>query len=129
METPICPKHKIKMVKMESRFGKNFWYGCPCFPFCDITCAEHPDGALMSIPADKKTKGLRRKAHQLGFLIWGKSKSGRKKMYRWLKNQTDTGHFGKMELDELLYALDKMIKLYHKKVGKNNNITKEKHGD
>jgi ssDNA-binding Zn-finger/Zn-ribbon topoisomerase 1 len=115
MEQIICPKCKVPMIKRKSRYGDNYWWSCPRYPKCQVICAEHPDGRIMSVSISKEVRQLRIKAHKLAKKIWG---SRKKEMYRWLYQNSETGHFGLMELEEILSTVKKMIKLYEEKIGK-----------
>jgi ssDNA-binding Zn-finger/Zn-ribbon topoisomerase 1 len=93
------------MIRRKNEFGKDaYWWGCTGWPRCTVTCAEHPDGTLMSTPADFLTKALRRSAHELCDKIWGQWRSpncDKKAMYDWLKANTRTGHIGLLTYSEL----------------------------
>lgn len=101
-----CPRCRVKMVRKPSAYNSGHWWGCPNWPRCTITAAEHPDGTLMSTPADFKTKMMRREAHELCAAIWGDwhsiSKSAKQKQYDWLAKNTKTGHIGKLHYNELV---------------------------
>lgn len=106
-----CPNCKVPMRKKKSKFGNNYWYGCPNFPSCKVTCADHPDGTTLSYPADEETKQLRMKAHQVAEHIWGKwdsPKCKKREMYNWMERNTIAGHIGKMEKEELLLTIRKL---------------------
>ncbi len=107
---PLCPEHKVEMVRRKSKFGNNYWYGCPRYPECHITCAEHPDGKMMSTPADVTLKALRMRAHDLLEEMFGdwEDKTVRKKMYAWLSTNSKTVHIGMMPKEELLDTITKM---------------------
>ena len=105
-----------------SKFNKGSWYGCSNFPKCKITSALHPDGTLLSTPADNKVKILRIQCHALADRLWGKgTKCDKQAMYYWLKKNTRTGHIGLLEKDELFMLLKK-IREHAKKLiyGRNN---------
>lgn len=108
-----CPKCGKPMTRRKSKFGKgNYWWGCTGWPKCSVTSSEHPDGSMMSTPADSNTKTLRRSAHDLCDKIWGKWDSGncdKKAMYAWLKENTRTGHIGKLSKKELTILIKKLI--------------------
>ena len=110
----ICPNCNVQMVRRKSKFGENYWWGCPNYPKCTVTAAEHPDGTPMSLPADQETKDLRKEAHRLSEKMWGAWNSPRCKkqeMYSWLENNTVEGHIGKMS-KESLHALIKKLNLF-----------------
>jgi hypothetical protein len=80
------------------------------FPKCRITCAEHPDGRLMSTPAGFDLKLLRMGAHDLlekKFGSW-RDKAAKQKMYAWLKENSKTGHIGLMDEVEVQEVIDKL---------------------
>lgn len=115
---PLCPEHNVEMVKRRSKFGNNYWYGCPRYPECHITCAEHPDGKLMSTPADVTLKALRMRAHDLLEEIFGDwdDKQVRIEIYKWLKSNSFTGHIGLMEKNEVLDTITKLKRLKEEKI-------------
>lgn len=109
-----CPSCNVDMIRRESKYGKgNYWWGCSNFPKCRITSAEHPDGTLMSTPADQHLKKLRREAHDICEQIWGEwgkmSKSEKKGMYMWMKQNTAKGHIGLMDETELKDLMSKLL--------------------
>jgi len=102
------------MIRRKSHYGNNYWWGCPMFPICRITATEHPDGSLMSVPADETLKGLKRKAHSLAEQIFGswKNKESKAKLYSWMKNNTKSGHIGLMyreEVEGLTKTFERMV--------------------
>jgi len=106
-----CPNCKVEMIRRKSKYGKGFWWGCKNYPDCKITSAEHPDGSVMSTPADQETKDLRSKAHRISEGIWGKwdsPKCQKREMYNWLEHNTKSGHFGKMDKEELKTTIEKL---------------------
>lgn len=106
------------MVKRKSSFSKGWWYGCPNFPRCRITAALHPDGTLMSTPADETVKILRIQCHALCEKIWGKWKdpfTDKVAMYEWMKHNTRTGHIGLLRKEELF----DLLKRLRRKISKN----------
>lgn len=109
MNEVICPKCEVPMIKRKNKFGDSYWWGCRNFPVCRITCAEHPNGTMMSLPALKEVKRFRIKAHALAKKIWGKDK---REMYRWIGKNTESNHFGLMGEEEILITIQKMIQLY-----------------
>jgi len=99
------------MIRRESKFTKNaFWWGCSNYPDCRYTSAEHPDGSMMSTPADKPLKELRQKAHKKLEDIFGEwySKDAKKQMYDWLSAHTEKGHIGMMNETEVKEVLIKL---------------------
>ena len=116
----ICPEHNIQMIRRPSKFSKSFWWGCPKYPACKFTAAEHPDGSVMSTPANEEVKALRTKAHRIAEEIWGKwdsRKCKKTEMYDWLKYNSKSGHFGLMQKDELTKTIEKLeVTLRYKNV-------------
>lgn len=113
-EPLMCPKCNIQMIRRKSNYGDNYWYGCPNFPKCEISASEHPDGSIMSYPADKETKQKRTYAHNLMKRVFGEwtNKEARNQMYDWLeelkgKQTISESHIGKIEGEDL----DKVIRL------------------
>ena len=95
-----CPKCNVPMIRRKSKFNSGYWHGCSNYPKCKITWAENPDSTMLSTPADEEVKKLRKEAHMISEEIWGKWESykcKKREMYDWLKYNTTTGHFGKME--------------------------------
>ena len=112
-ESVTCPNCDIPIVRKPSKFKENvFWWGCPNWPACPATAAEHPDGTLASTPATKEVKELRQTAHREAERIWGlwsNTSSGQKrKMYVWLKENSKSGHFGLMDKEELIEVIQKL---------------------
>lgn len=115
MDCPVC---KVPMVRRKSKFGDNFWWGCSNYPECKITSAEHPDGRLMSTPADPILKTLRMRVHSLLEEVFGNwnDKTAKNNMYAWLKDNTKSGHIGLMDKDEVLDTITKL-----KAIGKDDD--------
>ena len=102
-----CPKCHIPMIKKKSKYKENvYWWGCPNYPKCSYTAVEHPNGFLMSTPANQEVKNLRIQAHKLA----DKKFKNKKGMYSWLKENTSVGHIGKMDKKDLLSLIDKLRK-------------------
>ncbi len=102
MDCPLCGK---PMVLRQSRFGK--FYGCSGYPQCKTTHGAHPDGKPLGIPADKETRDLRIKAHELLNKVFDyNTKDGRRKMYSWLKWNTTEGHISMLDKYELLILIE-----------------------
>lgn len=99
------------MIRRASKYGKgNYWWGCPNFPECRITSAEHPDGSLMSTPADQGLKELRKEAHRQLEKVFGSwyGKDAKKRMYDWLKVNSEKGHIGLMNEQEVKAVIAKL---------------------
>lgn len=104
----ICPGCNAPMVLRSSKYGV-FW-GCSNFPMCRETHGAHPDGKPLGFPVDKETRELRTKAHKVCEKIWGDwktiTKQNKQKMYKWLKENTSSGHISQMGKDELIKLID-----------------------
>jgi ssDNA-binding Zn-finger/Zn-ribbon topoisomerase 1 len=86
MKRPTCPKCLIKMKRRQSNFKPGvYWWGCINFPLCRFTCAEHPDGTMMSTPADAFTKRMRIKAHEAFDALWKSRRISRKHAYKIMR--------------------------------------------
>ncbi len=109
------------MILRPSKFGKDKkWYGCRNYPECDVTAALHPDGTLLSTPADKVVKLLRIQCHAIAGKIWGELGTeycDKKAMYDYLKANTRTGHIGHLTKPELFILLKKLRKKLYKSHG------------
>ena len=91
------------LVLRKSRRGP-FW-GCVCFPMCDVRHGAHPDGSPMGVPAEKQVRQARIKAHlALDNLFGEESSKGarikvRGRLYKWLGNKmgipVEEAHIGK----------------------------------
>jgi hypothetical protein len=78
MTIVFCPSCYCCMMLREGKYGK--YYEC----VCGLLHGAHPDGSLLGIPADRRTRKLRVKAHKV-FDSWWKSLGlKRKKAYRHL---------------------------------------------
>lgn len=110
-----CPRCKVPLVLKKSKFKKDrtgVYYFCPNEPKCDIRAARHPNGGILSYPADAITRRYRIRVHEEAERIWGQwgdPFTDKVAMYRWLKENTSKGHIGKMRLAELRIVL-KMLK-------------------
>ena len=106
----VCPKCYSPMVKRKSSFNRGHWFSCSNYPKCDITFSLDANGKIMSYPADKELRGLRRQAHDLMEKIWGVwgNQESRKGMYGWLEENTASKHIGHMGKDEVVQTIDKL---------------------
>ena len=97
-----CPECDGKLVLRNSKYGP-FW-GCERFPDCTATHGAHPDGTPLGIPADKKTKKSRIKAHDVFDKFWKKQKMTRKGAYWWLQKQMsmtkEECHIGRFNIEQ-----------------------------
>lgn len=105
-----CPECSAEMVLRNSRYGR--FYGCSTFPVCKATHGAHPNGEPLGFPANKELKLLRMKAHNQIELLFGKwsqmTKTDKKQMYIWLRNNTKSGHIAKMGKEEIFRLLKKI---------------------
>jgi len=93
------------MILKDSKYGK--FYGCERFPLCKNTHGCHPNGTPLGIPADKETRELRHRLHEIMNQKFNyKSKKGRKQMYKFLKENTATGHIGSMMKPEIIKLIE-----------------------
>jgi ssDNA-binding Zn-finger/Zn-ribbon topoisomerase 1 len=60
-----CPDCGNKMELRRSKFSNGYWYACAFYPQCKGSHGPHPDGRPLGKPADRETKQLRIKAHDL----------------------------------------------------------------
>lgn len=101
-------------TKFTTKDGKprKFW-GCSRFPECRSIHGAHPDGKPLGIPATKEVKALRSELHRACEKIWGPWNDADKVgMYAWLKENTQSGHIGMMqreELEETIWKVNTMI--------------------
>jgi hypothetical protein len=82
----LCSYCICKMMKVPTRYACQYWV---CHK-CGRTAATHPDGRLMSLPADGETRKLRLQVHRAlekHFLVMGEA-------YRWLKKHAGEEHVG-----------------------------------
>lgn len=113
MECPVCG---FRMLKHKSNFNKGYWWACTRYPKCTCTIQEDMLGRSITNTADKETRQLRRKAHQVAESIWGSWEKGDKNsMYHWLQDNSKTGHIRDMEKDELITVINKLTILAIKK--------------
>lgn len=113
-----CPECGRAMKRRPSMFKPHvFWWGCTGYPECKVIASEHPDGTLMSTPANEELKKLRMRAHDIAGKIWGAWDSRycrKREMYEWMALNTKSGHIGKMdeaECKELIEKLEYLLKL------------------
>lgn len=105
-DPPVCPYCGGRMVRHPSRYTPGtYWWGCASWPDCNAIASEHPNGALLSTPADPALRRLRSEAHRLAGLVWGEWETldgaGRDTMYRWLEVNSESGHIGHMREAEV----------------------------
>lgn len=87
-----CPEPDCNGELILRRSKHGLMWGCIRYPACMAAHGAHPDGTPLGIPADKKTKRARIKAHAAFDELWNKaSKKGRvaarRGAYRWLREQ------------------------------------------
>ncbi len=107
MRKIYCPLCRSVMVLLEGKYGK--FYGCSKYPKCKETHGAHPNGEPLGTPATSEIRSLRIVAHQELGRIWKYSvNKERRKMYKWLKQNTESGHVSMMGKDEIMDLLDKL---------------------
>ena len=106
-----CPECNAEMILRNSKYGK--FYGCSTFPTCKATHGAHPNGEPLGFPANKELKQLRMFIHKKLEKYFGKwdsmTKKDKAKMYKWLKENTKTGHIGSMDIQDI-QDLEKLLK-------------------
>ena len=105
-----CPECGSDMILKNSKYGK--FYGCSSFPLCKATHGAHPNGEPLGFSANKELKLLRIKAHQELEKYFGRwkdmSRKDKAKMYKWLKNNTKSGHIGNMGKEDIAILFKKL---------------------
>jgi ssDNA-binding Zn-finger/Zn-ribbon topoisomerase 1 len=117
---PICPEHDVPMQIKRSRFGP-FW-SCPEWPECEFLVGCHPDGRPLGIPADRKGRQWRTRAHTAFDRLWkstrqsGEGLMARPSAYIWMRKElnltTDEAHiaeFGVEQCKQLIEAVEKYL--------------------
>lgn len=69
LECPDCHGPMVFVTAEESRWGKPF-YRCDRWPKCHGHHGAHPDGSPLGIPADARTRALRKQAHDALDPLW-----------------------------------------------------------
>jgi len=99
-----CPECGAEMILRKSKYG--MFYGCSRFPLCKGTHGAHPNGKPLGFPGNKHLKRLRMLAHkelERHFGKWdGMDKKAKSKMYKWLRENTKSGHIGNMGKAEII---------------------------
>jgi hypothetical protein len=94
-----CPEHGFVLVSSHTRFGVR--YRC-AFPTCTVACW---DGST-STPADKETRDLRNRCHQLFDALWKSGDMSRNKAYRklayWMQLPEERAHIGMFDRAQCL---------------------------
>lgn len=100
----ICPTHNVQLIKQQQIYGK--WWKCPQ---CDVV-GKKAEGKYEL--TDQGLRTLRREGHRLAEKLWGEwAVADKKSMYRWMKENTETGHFSNMDDRQALEAVEKLKKL------------------
>ena len=107
-----CPECDGPLVLRDSKFGP--FYGCTNYPACNAAHGAHKKtGKPLGIPANKETKQLRMRAHDLFDEFWKGGRMSRNQAYRWLQaymemteGQAHIGRFTKDECLKLIRALE-----------------------
>lgn len=94
------------MLKKKSKFSKEAWYSCAAWPNCDIVCKKFRGQYEFT---DQELRALRMKGHRMAEEIWGEWRYANKKaMYKWLKENSETGHFSTMNKRQCRETIDKL---------------------
>ena len=111
IEEVYCPTCQSEMVLKKGKYSE--FYSCSRYPECKETHGAHPDGSPMGKPATSEVRKLRIVVHKKLNEIWSyEDREQRKEMYRWLVENTESGHvamMGKEEIEDLLIKLGKYI--------------------
>lgn len=85
-----CGECGAEMRLRKSKHGP--FYGCSTWPTCDGTHGAHPDGRPKGIPANKKTRLARMRAHAVFDLIWKQRVKKRHQAYGWMRQAMGLTH-------------------------------------
>lgn len=104
-----CPLCGDKLVFKNSRYGG--FYGCASWNStrCSGSVGCHPGTRIpLGVPADRETKELRNKAHDLFDQMWKSRQMSRKEAYQWLADAmgVDEAHIGWMNKEDLKKLLE-----------------------
>lgn len=109
-----CPECGEPMVLRNSKYG--LFYGCSSFPRCKATHGAHKDGRPLGIPADKKTKKARMRAHDVFDQLWKDKHMSRPEAYEWMQEAMDMseeeahiGRFTEEQCDELELKVEEFL--------------------
>lgn len=99
----LCPECAAPMELRSSRFGP--FYGCTRYPGCDGTHGAHADGTPLGIPADRRTRLARMRAHQIfDDATWKNGRMGRNAAYRLLQEimgmSREEAHIGRFTVEQ-----------------------------
>ena len=104
--SPKCPVHLIVMVQRDSQWGPKA--ECP-ESGCDMVAWTDKKGKW-SKPADKETRRLRHRCHNLFDQLWKHGIMRRKAAYAWLAGEmgitTDRCHFSLFGKEECRQAIE-----------------------
>jgi len=97
-----CPECSAPMRLRPSKYG--LFYGCSRYPLCSSAHGAHPDGSPLGIPADKKTKEARIRAHGFFDTLWKEEYMSRGDAYKWMQKkmnlEEDDAHIGKFTFEQ-----------------------------
>lgn len=104
--TPLdhpCPECGSTMVLRDSKYG--LFYGCSNYPKCKATHGAHKKtGKPLGLPADKKTKKARMRAHDAFDQLWKDKHMSRSAAYQWMQEamemSEDEAHIGRFTEDQ-----------------------------
>ncbi len=106
-----CPDCEADMILRNSKYG--LFYGCINFPECTSAHGAHKDtGEPLGIPADKKTKEWRMKAHEAFDQLWKKYGYKRKESYKLLQTTmgmtSEQAHIGRFDIEQCKKLIQKL---------------------
>lgn len=110
-----CPDCGSSMVLRNSKYG--FFYGCTEYPTCKAAHGAHKDtGKPLGIPADKKTKKARMRAHDAFDQLWKDKHMSRTQAYEWMQeamemseDEAHIGRFTEEQCDELELKVEEYL--------------------
>lgn len=123
MKCPDCGSDLIlrETSKIKTKDGKNRkFYGCTKWPVCSGTHGADLEGNPLGIPADRKTRLLRIKAHELLNVKYGhlKMKHQYGKVSWIMKLSGEDAHIAKFNSAQCLALIDKLSRIHRKQTGR-----------
>jgi ssDNA-binding Zn-finger/Zn-ribbon topoisomerase 1 len=110
----VCPDCGADMILKDGKYGK--FYGCERYPACEAAHGAHQETHKpLGIPADKKTRAMRIKAHKKFDKLWKKipekHRSNRRKWaYHWLSQQMgmtkEECHIGRFSIEQCQHVIE-----------------------
>lgn len=110
-----CPDCGSSMVLRDSKYGP--FYGCSEYPNCKATHGAHKNtGKPLGIPANKKTKKARMRAHDSFDQLWKDKHMNRSEAYEWMQeamelseDEAHIGRFTEEQCDELELKVEEYL--------------------